>query len=373
MTKISYVDLSTQWEDERAELLPIIEEALAKGNYVGGYVAGEQVEQFEHAVAKVCDARFAVALNSGTDALICALRALEIGSGDEIITPPNSFVASTSAIVQVGATPVFVDVLPDQNIDPSLIESAITSRTRAIMPVHLTGRMAEMQEISALAKKYDLHVIEDAAQAIGALYEGQPSGSIGEIGCFSTHPLKNLNACGDGGFVTTSDSELAEKITLMRNHGLTNRNTVERFGIVSRMDVVQAVILSYRLSRISGVIENRRHNASIYRAELDTDYVFIPDENEHMFDTYHTFVIQGERRDELRSYLMSNGIETAIHYPIPIHLQAAAQFLGYKQGDFSVCERQAERILTLPIHQYMSEKEVSYVASCVNEFFVATN
>ncbi|SVD73230.1 uncharacterized protein METZ01_LOCUS426084, partial [marine metagenome] len=267
-------------------------------------------------------------------ALMCGLMALGVSLGDEVITPPNSFIASTAAIVHLKAKPVFVDVLPDQNIDPNLIEKAITSKTKAIMPVHLTGRVAEMNEIMLIANHYKIPIIEDAAQSIGSQLSGQKSGSFGEIGCFSTHPLKNLNACGDGGFLTTNDASIANKVRLFRNHGLVDRDTVERFGFVSRMDVLQANILEYRLLRLSEVIEQRRKNAEMYRKVLKSNYIYVPEERDKELNTYHTFVIQCERRDELRNFLQSKGIKTAIHYPIPIHLQPASVFLGYRNGDF---------------------------------------
>ena len=367
MREIPYVNLSVQWNDEQKALLPIIEEVLRGGNYV----ESEEIDRFEDSISRFNKTRYAIALNSGTDALICGMYALGIGPGDEVITPPNSFVASTSAVIHVGAKPVFVDVLADQTIDPDQIESVITNKTRAIMPVHLTGRMARMKDISEIANKHNLSVVEDAAQAIGSMQDNQPSGSIGELGCFSTHPLKNLNACGDGGFVTTDDENLDREIRLLRNHGLVDRNRVEKFGSVSRMDALQAAILNYRLTRLPEVNLKRRHNASLYRAYLDSDNVYIPEEISKQVDTYHTFVIQSDQRDQLREFLLSKGVQTAIHYPIPIHLQPAAKVLGYKKGDFPVCEQQAKRILTLPINQYMTAEDISYVASNVNKFFEA--
>ncbi|MDA8855483.1 DegT/DnrJ/EryC1/StrS family aminotransferase, partial [Candidatus Pseudothioglobus singularis] len=223
--KIPYVDLKNQWKEERDELLPIIDRVLSSGRYVGG----EEVEIFEDNIAKFCGVNFAVALNSGTDALMYALLLAGIKKGDEVITPPNSFIASTSTIVHVGATPVFVDVLPDQNLDPSKIEDAITKNTKAIMPVHLTGRVCDMDPIMDIANRHNLIVIEDAAQAIGSKYKGKVSGSIGDIGCFSTHPLKNLNACGDGGFLTTNDEDIYNQLKIFRNHGMTDRNIVNNF------------------------------------------------------------------------------------------------------------------------------------------------
>ena len=365
--QISYVNLRAQWIDERASLLPLIEKVLASGNYVGG----KDVEEFETEVAKLCGAQYAVALNSGTDALSCAMYAMGIGSGDEVITTPNSFVASAASIVQVGAKPVFVDVSADQNINVDLIESAVTTKTRAIMPVHLTGRIANMSEILEIGKNHNLQIVEDAAQAIGSRYKGQPSGSFGNTGCFSTHPLKNLNACGDGGFVTTNDTYIAEKISLRRNHGLIDRNRVDDFGLVSRMDTLQAVVLRYRLNRLPKVIQKRRRNAELYTDVLDNQYIYIAPEKDYEFNTYHTFVIQVDNRDKLREYLSSHGIGTAIHYPVPIHQQPALKRIGYKLGDFPIAETQANRILTLPVNQYMTEEEVVYVADQVNSFFHA--
>ena len=248
---IPYVNLVAQWEDERNELLPIIEKVLANGQFVGG----EVIEQLEERIAELCDVKYCVALNSGTDALVCGLIALGVQRGDEVITPPNSFIASTAAIVHIGAKPVFVDVLPDQNIDPELVESAITKKTKAIMPVHLTGRMARMDELEVISNKYNVPLIEDAAQAIGSKYQNRPAGSWGKVGCFSTHPLENLNACGDGGMLITSDEIIAQKVRSMRNHGLVNRDSVEQFGYVSRMDTIQASILNYRFSKLDVVIK----------------------------------------------------------------------------------------------------------------------
>jgi dTDP-4-amino-4,6-dideoxygalactose transaminase len=294
---------------------------------------------------------------------------LGVRSGDEVITPPNSFIASTAVIVHLKAKPVFVDVLPDQNIDPDKIQRGITEKTKAIMPVHLTGRIADMHAILKIADANNIPVIEDAAQSIGSLYSGIPSGSLGKIGCFSAHPLKNLNACGDAGFLTTDDEDIAKQVRLSRNHGLVNRNSVERFGYVSRMDTMQAAILKYRLLHLSKTIEKRRKNANIYRQCLNTDYVFIPKECDKEFNSYHTFVIQCDLRDELQAFLLDRGIETAIHYPVPIHLQPAAAFLKYHKGNFPVTENQANRILTLPIHQYLKENTIRYISECINRFF----
>ena len=362
---IPYVNLAAQWEDEKIDLLPIIEKVMSSGQFVGG----EEVELFEQKAADFCGTKYCVALNSGTDALVLGLAALGVRPGDEVITPPNSFIASTAAIIHLRAKPVFVDVQPDQNIDPTLIEEAITSKTKAIMPVHLTGRMAAMEQISEISQKYNIPVIEDAAQSIGSLLAGEKSGSYGEVGCFSTHPLKNLNACGDGGFVTTNKKDIAENIALMRNHGLIDRNSVARFGYVSRMDTIQAAILNYRLQGLPNIIEKRRINASLYQELLNNEFIFYPPEKSIEFNTYHTFVIQVEERDELKLYLEQKEICTSIHYPIPIHLQPSSHFLGYKSSDFPVTEEHSQHILSIPIHQYLSKNDIQIISKSINDFF----
>ncbi|UUX48417.1 DegT/DnrJ/EryC1/StrS family aminotransferase [Nisaea acidiphila] len=364
---ISYVDIGAQFAQERDELMPIIEDILKSGMYVGG----PWNEKLEAALAKRCGTKHVVTLNSGTDALILALAALGIGHGDEVITPPNSFVASTAVIAHVGATPVFADVLPDQNIDPAEIEKKITPKTKAIMPVHLTGRIADMGPIREIAQRHGLAIIEDAAQSIGSLYDGVPSGALGDVGCFSAHPLKNLNACGDAGFLTTDRDDVAEYARLYRNHGLVDRNTVTRFGSVSRLDAIQAAILHFRLGSMDTVIENRRRNAALYRELLDPKLAFMPPCRDIEFNTFHTFVIQVDGRDALQAHLGEQGIGTAIHYPVPIHLQPAAEYLGHKAGDFPVTERQSQRILTLPVHQNMTEADVRRVADVVNRFLAS--
>ncbi len=363
--RVPYIDFKAQYAEEREEIHSIVDRVFGKGDFI----AGQAVAELETALAARCGVKHAVALASGTDALILALKALNIGPGDEVITAPNSFVASTACIAHVGATPVFVDVLSDQNIDPYRIESVITPRTKAILPVHLTGRVAEMDAINAIAQRYGLYVIEDAAQAIGSKYRGRPAGSLGTVGCFSTHPLKNLNAAGDGGFLTTNDDQAAARIRRLRNHGMLDRDTVVEWGVVSRMDTLQAAILNLRLAKLDTVSARRRANADRYRALLDARHVYIPPLRVHGFDTFHTFVVQVDRRDALRAHLLSQGIETFVHYPVPIHLQAAAQGLGYRRGSFPIAEEQAGRILTLPIHQYLKPAQIEFVADAVNAFY----
>jgi dTDP-4-amino-4,6-dideoxygalactose transaminase len=350
---IPYVQIPKQYAEEREEIRAVIDAVLAKGAYINDKL----VDELEEELAVLCGTKYAVALNSGTDALIFGMKAMGIGEGDEVITPPNSFVASTAAIIHIGAKPVFADVLPDQNIDPAAVEAAITPRTKAIMPVHLSGRVCQMDKIQALAEKHGLQIIEDAAQSIGSRYQGKVSGSFGQVGCFSGHPLKNLNACGDAGFMTTNDEKIAARVKLLRNHGMSDRVTVEEWGYVSRLDTLQAAILKFRLQRLPAITEKRRANARYYQQNLKHPAIFMSPCREEEFNTFHTFVIQTDHRDELQEYLQEQGIKTTIHYPVPIHLQPAAKVLGHKRGDFPVTETQAERILTLPVNQYLTHEE----------------
>lgn len=361
---IPYVDLAAQFAAERDVLGPAILDALADGQWIGGAA----IERFEQQVCAYTGAAHTIAVASGTDALVLSLRAMDIGPGDEVITPPNSFVASTAAITMVGATPVFADVLPDQNIDPDAVVRAIGSRTRAIMPVHLTGRVAAMDAIVDIAAERGLRVIEDAAQAFGSRFAGRHAGRMGDVGCFSAHPLKNLNAMGDAGFMITDDDELAARLRRLRNNGLADRNTVVEWGTVSRLDTVQAVVLSHRLAHIDGVIAARRRNAARYRTLLDAGRVFSPPCEPDQFNSFHTFVVQVDRRDQLQQFLASRGIGSSIHYPVPIHLQPAARALGYRAGDFPVAESQASRILSLPIHQFLRGADLERVAATIAEF-----
>jgi len=364
--RVPYVNFAAQWAEEGDVIRACVEGVFSSGYFVGD---GGPVAAFEKKAAAYCGTDHAVALNSGTDALILSMRVLGIGEGDEVITPPNSFVASTSSIIHVGATPVFADVLPDQNIDPEAVKRAITAKTKAIMPVHLTGRIADMAPLQELANEHGLLIIEDAAQSIGSLYDGRKAGSLGTAGCFSAHPLKNLNAGGDAGFVTTNDAESADRIRRLRNHGHQGRDTVVEWGYVSRMDALQAAVLTARLDGLDDVIERRRQNAALYRELIKTDQVFMPPERQIEYNSYHTFVIQVDGRDDLKAFLTEQGIETAIHYPVPIHLQPAAAVLGCRAGDMPVTEEQAGRILTLPVNQYLGAEDVGFVAEQVNAYF----
>jgi dTDP-4-amino-4,6-dideoxygalactose transaminase len=350
----------------KQELLAAIAGVIDEGQFI----LGRQVDEFERRFAELCGARFAVGVNSGTDALTLALRALGIGPGDEVITVPNSFVATVSCIALLGARPVFVDVRDDYNINPAQLVRVISPRTKAILPVHLTGRPADMDPILEVAQARKLHVIEDCAQAVMAEYRGRRVGSFGTIGCFSLHPLKTLNACGDGGVLTTQDESLYEKIKVLRNVGLRTRDECIVWSSHSRLDTLQAALLLVKMKYLDAWTEKRRANACFYqRALAGVPGLQVPVDRAYEKAVYHVFVVQAERRSELKSYLAAKGVETAIHYPIPIHLQEAAASLGYGLGSFPVTERQAERILSLPVYPEIQQTGLDYIACSVREFY----
>jgi len=364
--KVPYVNIAAQHAPIQDEIIASLKEVFRRGDFI----LGGEVDAFEKRFAGLCGVRFSVGVNSGTDALILALRALNIGPGDEVITVPNSFVASTSCIMLTGAKPVFVDVNESYNIDPRLIERAITPRTRAILPVHLTGQPADMAPVVEVARAFGLHVIEDCAQAVCAEYKGRKVGSLGTVGCFSLHPLKTLNACGDGGIVTTDDETIFEKIRILRNLGLRTRDDCVTWSGNSRLDTLQAAILLVKLNYLDEWTEKRRANARYYQEHLKSvAAVKAPFEQKDTRAVYHTFVIQAERRDELKAHLEKKGIGTSIHYPAPIHLHSAASNLGYKAGDFPVTERQAKHILSLPIYPELTPDDLNTVAAAIKEFY----
>lgn len=362
---INYINLKQQYISERKKLLSIIDKTLSTGQYI----LEKEVDLFEKNIKKFNKSKYCVALNSGTDALTLALHMVGVKRNDEVITSSNSFVASTSVIAHLGARPIFSDVLPNQNIDPEDIKKKITKKTKAIMPVHLTGRPCEMDEIMYLSKKYGIPVIEDAAQAIGTKYKKKNVGNFGEIGCYSAHPLKNLNALGDSGYLVCNNKKYYEKAKELRNHGLISRSNVENFGHVSRMDAIQASILNFRLKKLDKLILKRRENFKIYSNLLDRQKVFFPNEEKYQFNTYHTFVIQTKYRDRLIKYLAKKGIQTSIHYPKPIHMQTAYKKLKIKTINLKNTERQSKEILTLPINQFLFFSDIKYICNSINNFF----
>ena len=362
--RVKYVNFPLQHKEISKEILPAVKKVLEQGNFI----LGPDLEELEKNFSKLCGTKYSLGVANGTDALILSLKALGIGAGDEVITAPNSFIATAAAISLAGAKPVFVDVGNDFNINPELIPAAITPRTKAIIPVHLTGRPAQMDAIMKIAKEHNLPVIEDAAQAVGAKYNGKPVGSFGDIGCFSLHPLKNLNAYGDGGFITTNSDELYSKLKKMRNHGLKNRDECDFFAYNSRLDNLQAAIINVKMKHLGRNTKRRREIAAYYRKHLSS-LVQVPVERPNEYSVYHTFIIQTDKRDELQKYLLDCGVETKIHYPIPIHLQKAAEHLVYKKGDFPKTEAQAKQILSLPVYPELTNKQLEIVVKEISKFY----
>jgi dTDP-4-amino-4,6-dideoxygalactose transaminase len=363
---IPFVNVAAQHAAIKAELL----EAMGTVIDSGMYVLGAEVDELERQFAELCGVTYAVGVNSGTDALIFALRALGVGPGDEVITAANSFIASAGCAAMVGAQPVLADVGEDFNLDPESFERAITPRTRAVIPVHLTGRPARMDEIMQIARAHDIHVVEDAAQAVCAEYKDQRVGSFGAVGCFSLHPLKTLSAIGDGGIITTNDAVLYEEFKVLRNLGLKTRDDAVVWSGNSRLDTIQAAALLVKLKYLEEWTEQRRAHAEHYRKLLsDLPQVRPPVEEPHERAVYQVFKLIADVRDNLQAYLRERGVGSAVHYAIPMHLQTVAADLGYGQGAFPVTERQAQEILSIPIYHTLTSDEVEYVAEAIHDFY----
>lgn len=362
--EIPFVDLARQFSNIEKELT---EKFLEVGRS-GGYIMGSTLETFENNMAKFLNVKHVLGVADGSDALFLIMTALGIGKGDEVITAPNSFIASAWTIVATGARPVFVDVRNDLNLDPDLLEGAITSSTKAIMPVHLAGRPAPMDEINALAKKHGLFVIEDAAQAIGATYKGSRVGGLSNAAGFSLHPLKNLGIYGDGGLITTNDDSLNDKLRKLRNHGLINRDECEIWGYNSRLDSMQAAFADIKLKYLDKWNSRCYEIAQAYKIGL-TSQVEKPVDQDWEKCVYHNFVIKYDNRGALMTHLKERGVDTRVHYPVPIHLQKAAADLGYKLGDFPNSEKFAKTMISLPIYPELSENEINHIIESVNSFF----
>ena len=366
---IPFVNLAAQHRVLRDDLLAAVGRVLEHGQFI----LGPEVDEFERQFAAMCGVRHAIGVGNGTDALVLALHVLGIGAGDEVITAPNSFVSTASAIKLVGAQPVFVDSGDDLNIDATQIEAAITPRTRAILPVHLTGRPSDMAAIMRIARARQLHVIEDCAQAVGARFDGKRVGSFGTVGCFSLHPLKTLNACGDGGVLTTDDPMLDQRLRVLRNIGLKSREECIAWSGNSRLDTLHAAMLLVKLPHLDEWTARRQANAKEYCRHLsDVPQVTLPAERPIEQSVYHGFVIQAERRDQLHAFLAEQGVRSAIHYPVPIHLQPVARGLGHAAGAFPRAEAQAGRILSLPIYPELTPDDLCRVASTIRQFYART-
>ena len=362
-------------KEQNQTLRPEIEEALGRVLDSNGFILGGEVAELEKELAAYCDTKFAIGCASGSDAILLAFMALDIGPGDEVITTPYSFFATVSSITRLGATPVFIDIDPQTyNLDVTKVESKITSRTKAIEPVHLYGQCSDMAGLRAISERHRIPLIEDAAQAIGAEENGVRAGSMGAIGCFSFYPSKNLGGMGDGGFVTTNDESLAKKILALRVHGSEEKYYHKYVGLNSRLDGFQGAVLRVKLPHLDEWTDKRRANAENYgRLFTDlglTEQIGLPTERTNAKHIYNQYVIRvPQKRDELRAFLTEKGIGTDIYYPVPLHLQECFAYIGYSEGDMPESEKAARETLAIPIYPELSMEQQEYVAEAVAEFF----
>ncbi|PDT07707.1 MULTISPECIES: DegT/DnrJ/EryC1/StrS family aminotransferase [unclassified Rhizobium] len=366
---IPFLDIKAQYQSIKGEIDAAVLGVLASGQYV----LGEEVLRFEQEFADYCDVKHAIAVNTGTSALHLALLAAGIGPGDEVITVPFTFVATVSAICYAGARPVFVDVEPvTLTMDPAEIEAKITSRTKAIIPVHLYGQMADMDAIKAIADRHGIPVIEDACQAHGALYKGRRAGSIGVSGCFSFYPGKNLGACGEGGLVVTDNDDHAKTMRMLRDWGQEQRYHHLLKGFNYRMDAIQGAILRVKLRHLEDWTEARRAHARRYSSLLaGLAHLKLPAETADRRHVYHVYAVRSADREGLQRMLSAEGIPSGLHYPIPVHLQKAHADLGYRAGDFPVSEAAAREVLSLPIYPEMPSRHIDQVAAALEYAYVS--
>jgi len=363
--EINHNYLQSQFADHD-QILAKIREVVRNGDFT----LGREVDRLEDEFAAIMGARHGIGLGSGTEALLLSLKALGVDKGDEIITTPYTFFATVGAIVTAGARPVFVDIGEDYNIHPAKIEAAITPRTKAILPVHWSGKPCDMDPITAIATRHKLAVVEDACHAVKATYRGRGAGVLGTVGCFSFHPLKNLNVWGDGGIATTNSDEVAARLRLLRNHGLLNRDECAEFAYNSRLDTVQAVVARHMLQKLDHITESRIANAAVFDKLLgDVAGIRIPKREAWIKQVYHLYIVRAERRDELQKFLVANGVDAKVHYPIPMHLQPAAKQFGFKPGDFPVCEATVKSVLSLPVHEFIRRDQQERTAELIRKFY----
>ena len=362
---VPFLNLAAQYASLKEELLPVIEKTLAGGHYI----LGPNVTALEQEIAAFTGTRFGIGVNSGSDALTLALKALDVGAGDEVITTPFTYIAPAESIYQTGAKIVFADIHPRTfTIDSADIARKITTRTKAIIPVHLFGQGAPLKELMAMAESNGIQIVEDCAQAVGATYEGKPLGGFGRMGCFSFYPTKNLGADGDGGMIVTNDEALTKKLRMLRVHGIERRYFHDLHGYNSRLDELQAAILRVKLSRLNRWNARRAQIAERYGAGLKNLSVELPATASGNSHVYHVYAVLTDRRDELQQFLAERGIPTIIYYPQPLHLQKVYADLGYRLGDFPVAETVSKRILPLPMYPELTDEQVDYVTHTVRQF-----
>jgi dTDP-4-amino-4,6-dideoxygalactose transaminase len=336
----------------------------------GDFTLGAPLRKFEANFAKLMEVKYALGVNSGTDAIKLPLKAKGISFGDEVITAANTFVATVGAIAELGAKPVFVDCDDTFCMNVDLLERAITEKTKAIVPVHFTGYMTDMRKLIPIAEKYNLTVIEDACQSILGSIDARKAGTWGHAGAFSLHPLKNLNVWSDGGLIVTNDDELANSLALIRNHGLSDRDSVEVLGVNSRLDTIQAVVGNWLIPSTEEIAEKRILNASYYDEHLaQLPQIEIPPRPDGFKIVYHLYIVFAQDRDALLEYCLNAGIEAKIHYPVPIYRQPAVDYLGYKEGDFPVSDEHTKKIISFPCDQHLSTEQMDYVIKTVSDFY----
>ncbi len=358
--------LSEQFRD-----YPVIFNKIKKVVKFNDFTLGFEVEKFENNFKKLINAKYCIGVGSGTDAIYMSLKCLGLSNNDEVITTPYTFYATINAIAQADCKPVYVDAKDDFNINPDLIEKKITKKTKAILVVHWAGRICEMEKIKKIAKKHKLYLIEDACHAALATKNGIYAGNFGDIGCFSLHPLKNLNVWGDGGMIVTKNKNLEKKLKLLRNHGLINRNEIKIFGINSRLDTVQAVVANHLLSKLKYITKKRRSNAFHLDDGLkDNKNIKIPTRKEKLVEVFHLYCLRANKRDKLIKFLNSKGIDAKKHYPIPMHLQTPSKKIGnYKRGDFPFAEKLCNETISLPVHEFVTKKQIQYIIKNINYFY----
>ena len=363
--QVPLLDLKAQYATIKNEILAAVSEVLESQVCIGG----PKVAQLEQKIAAISDCKFAVGASSGTDAILNSLMSLDIGLGDEVITTPFTFFATAGCVARTDAKPVFVDIDPKTyNIDPGLIEAAVTENTRAIMPVHLFGQMADMDPIMKIASKHNLAVIEDAAQSITSTYKGRKAGSIGTVGCFSFFPSKNLGGIGDGGMIVTNEQQLYERLSVMRNHGSKPKYYHKYIGGNFRLDPIQAAALLVKLPHLDGWSEARRRNAAYYDEKFKNTLVQIPYINPDCVSIFNQYVIRAPRRDAIVEHLRKKNIGTEIYYPVPMHLQECFSYLGYKEGTLPESEKAAKEVLAIPIYPELTDQMMDYVAETILAF-----
>ena len=364
--EISHNYLSKQFDDYK-DILKKIERVILENDFT----LGNSVNEVEELIANECGTKYAIGVGSGTDAIMLSLKSLGIKEGDEVITSTYTFYATIGAIVTAGATPIFCDCDENYNIDTRQIEEKITSKTKAIVPIHWSGRPCDMDKLQEISKSYSIPIVEDACHALQAEFNSKRCGSFGELGCFSFHPLKNLNVWGDGGIVVSNNKDLTDNLKLIRNHGLINRDTCVKFAYNSRLDTIQAVVAKHLIEKkLDQITESRIKNALMYDSLLrEIPLLKIPEREIENKEVFHLYTFQADKRNKLANFLNIHGIDAKIHYPIPMHLQPAAKKYNYSEGDFPVAEKLCKTTISLPVHEFITERQINYVSDLIKKFY----